>query len=193
MRERGRGRGIPRTPRGTTTPFSSPLETDRPQWYSYSSSPTGRPHCSRILFQPQHDLVYGRVCEPREVGIVYCPRVVELRRFSKPGDGRPIVRQRGVRFLVEASQIERTSTTRTTNTTEIAPPLSLGARVIQVRRPFRTMLESEITGEREWWEGKGEKGWVRGVILRGRWRPTKGGRKRGHGHGYDGALGRDRR
>ena len=124
---------------------------------------------------------------------MYCPRVVELRRFSKPGDGRPIVRQRGVRFLVEASQIERTSTTRTTNTTEIAPPLSLGARVIQVRRPFRTMLESEITGEREWWEGKGEKGWVRGVILRGRWRPTKGGRKRGHGHGYDGALGRDRR
>ena len=178
-------RGVPRTPPGTTTP-SSPLETDRPQWYSYSSSPTGRPHCSRLLLQPLHDLLHGRVCEPREVVIVYCPRVVELRRFSQQGDGRPIVRQRGVRFLFEASQIE--PMTRL--------PLLLGARDIQVRRPsrtFRTKLESEITGEREWWEGKGEKGWVRGVILRGRWRPTKGGRKRGHGHGYDGALGRDRR
>ena len=118
---------------------------------------------------------------------MYCPRVVELRRFSAPGDGRPIVRQRGVRFLFEASQIELMTRL----------PLLLGAGDIQVRRPFRTyvfpILESEITGEREWWEGKGEKGWVRSVILRGRWRPTKGGRKRGHGHGYDGALGRDRR
>ena len=96
---------------------------------------------------------------------MYCPlvprpRVVEQRRFSPPGDGRPIVRQRGVRFLVEPSQIDLT--TRTTTALVRARRISLGARVPQVRLPStrRTMLDSEITGEREWWEGKGEKGRV---------------------------------